>query len=398
MGLDATGLSIPTQTEIKEAIEADLFRDLDPELDVTPASPVGQLIQPVARQLRLAYEALLDLYSSEDPDAAEGTQLERIGAYTDSTRQAATKSRLAGARRATVVFSGAGTIPALNRFSDSAGVIWRAAETLTVASAGTYSIALEADQAGPIPANPNTITVIVDAAANLTSITNPEAAVLGSLQWSDAIFRVQRKFQLNEIGSGNVDGLRTALLDYTDDSGNKPITECIVYENVSDYTDSRGLAAHSVLCVVHDGGLADNNAIAQVIFDEAGTTTTSGAVTGSVLTSGGQTLNRKFSRAATVDLEVQAVLIADPSSFAGEDAAKTALAEYQALVSRIGGRVYFGAYVAELQNVQGVVGVQSVLIRKSTGAWPSVSTDLELGALERAELATTDISITVLAS
>src|SRR5580698_4934894 len=92
-GLSETGFKAKDFLTIKNDLEADLLREVDPGLQFGTGSVAGMLTSIVANQARQVWESLHGLYHSLQPTAATGKALDELGKLTGTYRLEATKSR-----------------------------------------------------------------------------------------------------------------------------------------------------------------------------------------------------------------------------------------------------------------------------------------------------------------
>lgn len=245
---------------------------VDPNIDLSPTEPVGQLVGVLAGSIAEVWEVLQTLYNSINPNAAEGVFLYGIGSITGTVPKAATFSKCIcnAVVQANAVIS-AGLI------ANVAGQPTNTWQLLGLCDAnynllgplvspvnGTVLSLWQATTTGPVAAAAGQLTVVPSLPAGLSSITNPNSALLGSNKETDAAFRLRRDNELAAAGSESLDAIRAAVLEV---SG---ITSCSVYENTSDVTDSSGRPPHSIEVVIWDvptPGPASNSSVAQAIWN-----------------------------------------------------------------------------------------------------------------------------------
>ena len=104
-GLSDLGFERKRLNDIKTDIEADLQESISPNIDLRPESVFGQLIGTFALPTAELWETSENVYLSQDPDFAEGVQLDAVSALTGTTRLPATNTTVQG-----VCFGVQGTI------------------------------------------------------------------------------------------------------------------------------------------------------------------------------------------------------------------------------------------------------------------------------------------------
>lgn len=253
------GYSLKTVNEWFDE-ERQLYVDIDPNWNLDPSTPDGLKIAHDSEVFGALDEVLQQAYNSKDPNKASGYDLDVISAITGTSRSTGTASTVAGALLTGV----AGTIvPAGTRFkSSTTGSVWTLDQTWTLDNNGTATVSLSASSIGPIEANSNTITQIVDTVGGLTGVNNPNPATPGTGVESNASLRVKRATAVGRPGNNQVDSMTGELFAV------QGVRRVRVYENdtnssaVSD-ENPFGLPAHSIAPVV-DGGT--DYEVAQAIY------------------------------------------------------------------------------------------------------------------------------------
>lgn len=270
------GLVIPTIQQLLDIVAAELRSNpaVGPTLDVSPESPIGQLIGVFVSHVREDWEGLQIAYNGNDPDAAESFLLDALCKITGTTRAAATSSSFAGQGRIRLALNANVTVNAGALVSQAANpaVVFVTTENIASTTAGIYAVAARCTQVGPIACPANTLTVINTPVVGWTAVTNPVDATLGTNTDSDAQLRVRRVNELEIASSGTVAAITAALLSYETDDLVHPITDAITYENTSDYLDAFGRPPHSIEALLYDGDTpsVDDDTIAQLIWDNRG--------------------------------------------------------------------------------------------------------------------------------
>src|SRR5690554_4177389 len=91
-GVTPQGFVRPSIQQILDQIETDQKAEIDPEFDVSPEGPQGQINGIYARQLGIIWEAVETLHNAFDPDRAEDFQLTALAKLTGTFRRPATYS------------------------------------------------------------------------------------------------------------------------------------------------------------------------------------------------------------------------------------------------------------------------------------------------------------------
>lgn len=318
-GIQPTGFVQKLVSDIILDITAQLQgpNGVDPNLDLSPSEPMGQVLQIVASEIAEVWEITSTLYNSLDPNDAEDFLLDAVSAISGTKREGATYSYCIctlNLNASTTI--NVGTIanvsgqPAnqwqlIGQTSDVGGDNLVVGPVVSSGS-GNYYGYFRATQTGPQVAVSGTLTVVASPPSGLNSITNAADAIQGSLAQTDAQLRTSRQEELAASGSGTLDSIRA---DISDVPG---VKTCFVYENTGSTTDGSGRPPHSVECVIFDGVTANHsldNLIAQALWNDkpAGTPYFSATGDSGIATdSQGVTHTVPFSRAVVQNIWIVA--------------------------------------------------------------------------------------------
>lgn len=262
-GATATGFNRPTLQEILARIESIQLSEIDPELDVSTESPLGQQNGIVARELSLIWEAIESAHNGYDPDAAEDFLLTALAKLTGTERRAASYSLVplsVTADVGTTLQSGVNFAEVLGKPSSR----WTPDEDFTAPSTGTHTgVLFRAEFTGPIEATAFTITVISTPVVGWNGVTNPDPASAGRPADDDATLRERREAQLANSGSSTLRAIRAAILEIDE------VDSVLPFENRTAAVDSNGLPPHSFEMVLWTGETPseDSTEVAQAIWD-----------------------------------------------------------------------------------------------------------------------------------
>ncbi|MFE8049327.1 baseplate J/gp47 family protein [Brenneria goodwinii] len=301
------------------------YLDIDDGWNINPESPDGLIIAAWCETLANLDEGVIDAYHSADPNSAIGQQLDRIAAFAGITRQDATFST------ATVVFTGTALveIPAgtmvRNRITST---LWATDTTVATDNSGNATVNVTCTTAGAQGANSDNLSIIATPVGGITSVTNPDAASLGTDEESDDAFRVRRNESVALPGNNQVDNIYAALVNL---DGVKQVK---IYENPDSEPDSNGVLAHS-MAIFLDGGtetdivaaLASNknpgcglNRYNSAIPNKTSVDTTTPVKK--------QPFNATFFRPEYVSIHVKVAIVSDSLSSADDDNIKSAIVDY----------------------------------------------------------------------
>lgn len=256
--LTSQGVIVPDTSTILTNLQQ-LFQSVfGSDIDTSPETPQGRLIELWQRNRTFTLEICAAVSNMLNLNKANGFFLDDLGALFLLSRKAATYTTT------TVIMSGvAGTvIPANTRLQTQAGDIFVNTESYVIGDGGSVQATYQAQQSGPVPATPNTMTIILDPVNGLETVNNPANATLGIEQESDNAFRNRIKASLNVNALTVISAIKSGLenLDGVDS------TYCYDnYDSSSVVIDGLTVPAHSVLAVV-DGG--DPAQIAQVLYSK----------------------------------------------------------------------------------------------------------------------------------
>lgn len=381
-GLEITGFVRKTVEEILAEIESEEKSLIDPNLNVQPETPIGQLNGIFASKLGELWELAEAVNSAQNPDDASGFALDGVSAITGTFRNPATK----GTVTLEVDLDAATTVPAgsIVQVAGDPDNRWVTTEDVTSTTAGPYSVEAEAETAGNIAANSGTITVIVTPVAGWNSVTNPSDADPGTEIDTDAQLRARREIELSRAGSATVNAIRADLLNVVG------VTSATVFDNPTDAFVGT-LPPHSVECVVL-GGTDDD--VAQGLFDTvAAGILTFGTTTVAVTDDQGFDHGISFSRPTTVDIYLEIdVDVDDDYPVDGDDLIAAAVAAFGDANYDTGDDVILSHLNVPIYSVAGVVDVTE--IRVGRAASPTSTVNEPIGSRELADLDTSRIVVT----
>lgn len=245
---DTSTVLSDTQDEFKE-----LFGD---ELDVTPETPQGRLIELIARCKIFVLQTAAASSNVFNLNKASGFGLDDLGSLFLLERHPATYTTTS-----VVVGGVAGTIvPAGTRIQSTDGNIFVNSEDYVIGS--PINAVFRAEKTGEVACPANTLTIILDAVNGMETVNNPASPILGTEQESDTDFRNRIRVSLNVNSISVISAIKANLEALSGVKGT------FLYDNYSDNSvavDSITVPAHSILAVV-DGG--DPARIAQVLYDK----------------------------------------------------------------------------------------------------------------------------------
>lgn len=252
----SSGLIVPDTSTILDQVTQDFKNALGQDLDTTPETPQGRLIQLMtdyrvnslainaanANQINLRY--------------ATGRFLDAIGSFYGTERIAATSTRVL----ATVTGEANTVIPQGSQAQTTAGDIFYAENNITIGQNGIASGYFLSLEKGQIPCELNTLNQIVNAVLGWETINNTSNAIIGTNIESDTDFRIRIQasrftgISLMQAVKAKLANIENVLSSWAYDN----------YEDAPITYDGVTIPAHSI-CVVVDGGT--DQEIAQAIYE-----------------------------------------------------------------------------------------------------------------------------------
>lgn len=261
---DQTGVVVPTTQEVRDDVAKSVqaafkINDSDPELNIDPSSPMGQVVDIITSEAQAKNAEVAFLANQFNPRTATGVWLDALaGLYglerkvSEPTVVTCTCTGLQG----TVIPYGAivqDTQGNQLRHSTAGGV--------TIPSSGVIATTFATVEHGAIEIGAGTVTKIVTVVAGWDTVTNASAGVTGRDVEPDGelLNRMKQSYAINANGTVANMQANLAALD--------GVLDCVVLENYTNQPQVQygiTLTAHSVaVCIV--GG--EDDAIAQTIFE-----------------------------------------------------------------------------------------------------------------------------------
>lgn len=387
-GLTASGLSIKTIEDIIAEIEAEQLATIDSDLDTSSTSVIGQLNQIYAARELALWELLLAVYQAAYPNTATGVALSQIAALTGTIRRAATK--------ATIYADLAGTtstlIPAGSRISvqDDPNSVFETLADFTLTAAPTDAVLFRAVDAGSdTTAVVGEVAVIEDPVSGWTTATFAAPYTAGADEEDDTTLRLRRTQELTKPGTGTVEAIKADLLAYKEE-----ILSVGVFENLTGITDANGLPPWSIEVLVEDDGtLTDQEILDQIWLSKPAGTQTYGNISGTVEDTAGNLHTLYYSNPDSVTVHIELDLEKDEDQYVGDDAVKTAIADWAQANLSIGDNVNAAAIVDVVMEQAGVKNVDLTSV-KCENTDPPTTTNHVIAPREKAAISTTNIDIT----
>lgn len=285
--------------------------------------------------------------------------------------------------------------------------------TITETTPGVFqaTVAMTAESTGPTVANAETLTEIETPVSGLDSTFNVADAVVGRDLESDADARARRSSRIATSLAGPLEAIRNKILTLNDDETKTVLEDVLLFENITEVTDARGIPAKSFESFIFQaGGASDRDQeIAQAIFDSkpAGIRPF-GDVSKSVVDTQGFSHTIQFSRPTEVDiwLELDITLVdalGAPAilSAAEEAQMKTDLVTFGNNLGTGQDVIVFPTLVAQVPSQVGINFIRDVVVRIGTAASPTLDdniiiddgtvADVELSRWDSARILITEV-------
>lgn len=260
--LTALGLTLNTQEELV-TLYATAFRSIyGSDINLESDTPDGQWMMILIEAVLDLQDLLRQIYNSFDPDLAFGNVLDQRVAINGIQRQGGTHT----VTRVTVTTSQSVNLYGVDqnvndpyRVSDNEGNEFVLQVTVSLPSAGDFSLQFQAVNPGAILTVPNTITTPVTIVLGVVSVNNPTSyTTVGINEETDADLKIRRQRSVALSSQGYLQGLLAALLNIPG------MISAFVYENNSGTIDGDGIPGHSIWVIV--SGSAPSQDIANAIY------------------------------------------------------------------------------------------------------------------------------------
>lgn len=295
--LNYNGLSTKSFSTLLEEMQQslqDIYSPNGEEIDFSSSSPDGQFSNLLATIGSVHRELLTSIYNATDPSKCDGSQQDSKYQLNYLTRKGGTYTtqNIAVTANKTVTLQGLDgsyndNVSTAFTVSDDVGNLWYLTDTTTI-YAGVSELPFRAQNLGAVVPTIGTITNIVTVTNGITAVNNTVGyTTLGVEQESNLDFRIRRDRSTANQSGNNADTIEGQILALDG------VSDCNVWVNDTNSTDSTGTAAHT-LWIIADGGA--NTDIADIIYSNKGGCGTRGSVTIPISTISAQTLNINFDR------------------------------------------------------------------------------------------------------
>lgn len=392
--ITSTGIIVPDTSKVKEEVENEYKAALGQDLNTTPSTPQGRLIETetIARKRVIENSALLA--NMFNPQQAFGIFLDAIASLFGIQRRGSTRTKVT----CSLVGDPNTVIPANAQAKDTAGNIYYAENSITLDNTGHNNGIFLAMEKGEIECPANTLTEIVTAVLGWESINNGSAGVVGLKEESDNVLR--ERMGIDQFtGASLLKAIHSAIMRVDD------VEDCLVIDNPTNASDTSTITgvtipAHSLFICVEGGA---NEAIAQAIFDNKSggcgyTTGTGHTQTVSIQDEiSGQNYSVSFDRPIYQAIDVEITLGTGQATDEVKAQVKKAITDYVAgKVTGVDG-LTIGKNVSPFEIASAITQelpelfISNVEIAKH-GQTPA-ATEITIQANEKATISETDITV-----
>jgi uncharacterized phage protein gp47/JayE len=249
-----TGPLVPSYADILAFYQNTYQSIFGSDVSLDPSTQDGQWIAAQAQAYYDVVQFALAVYNSFPPGTAQGAALSSMVKINGLQRKVATNSQ------AVVTIVGqVGTIITNGLVGDNLnlGTRWALPASVTIPSGGSITVTATCTEVGDTGAAAGSLTTILTPTLGWQSVTNAAIAVLGQPVEDDATLRQRQAASTSINAEAVIDGIFAAIDNLAG------VERLAIYENSSNFTDSNGVVAHTIACVVEGGQQADiANAIA----------------------------------------------------------------------------------------------------------------------------------------
>jgi hypothetical protein len=250
-GITTNGFVRKDRDTIKSELITYARSQLGNDIDFSPYSYEGQLLEITVNNMDQVWQDLETQYYSVYVQSASGVQLDRIGAYSGLTRRAAVKASVP------LLFEGTNTtvIPVGFAVQTANGIVFNTTEEVTI-TLGEATANAEANLAGVGGiVSENSIVEIVNPLAGVDTVNNPLPSFGGLPIESDLDFRA-RILSLGISGKSSVNAIKKEI-DLISGVSNSRLSE-----NFNDF-NFNSMPGHSIEAIVSGG---DKTLIGQKLY------------------------------------------------------------------------------------------------------------------------------------
>lgn len=389
MTLTSAGLTTPRLADLRTSLRASLRTSLGDGVQLGQTRVLGRIVDAIAPILADIAGLTQALYDAFDPDAAEGEHLDNLCVIVGVTRIAAdysTGTITVAGTNGTLIPSGS-----IVRIPNGARFVTTANATI---AGGDATIAIRAEDTGPVEADEDAISSIVTSVSGWTSITasteiSTAEGNLGRNVETDEELRVRREQSLSIIGGGTDAAIRARLLEVAG------VDAAVVISNRTMTTDSNGIPPKAFEAVVWPAPADDDPVWLAIWLAQPAGIRAHGDEAGTAIDSQGNSQPVAYSVASEQVVHIDVLITADTNEWPadGEDQARAAVLSAFASMS-IGDDVRLFKITSA---VSGIAGIITITPRAKIGSAPGIGDTLNITITitQIATFAEGDIDITV---
>ncbi len=246
LGLSATvtaqGISAPDYQTILTTLTGYFQQIYGTDAYLDPDSKDGQMVALYALGIHDANNTAIAVYNGQSPATGIGNGLSSNvkinGIYRDPANNSTVDLLITGTIGLEIINGSA---------RDANSIIWTLPASVVIGTDGTVLVTATCATAGAVAALAGTVTSINTPTRGWVSVTNPNAATVGTAAETDAALRIRQAQSVALASVTPFDALDGAIANI---SG---VTRHKLYENDTGAVDANGLPPHSITAVI-DGG------------------------------------------------------------------------------------------------------------------------------------------------
>lgn len=245
--INENGISIETLEELYIYLQTNYKTIYGQDINLDSDTTDGQFMAFLSKLVRDMQENAVSTYNAFDPDLAENTQLIRLLKFCGIVKRPATKSSV----DIEITVDRSVNLPTKYTVSDTLNQNWIITSPITLPT-GTHTLSFLAENWGSVEALPNTIINQNTIVLGVTSVTNPNEALVGRDDETDTQLRQRRKQSVSLPSENRVDGLQAKLLNV---SG---VIDAVVLENKTlNYDSTLDLNGKTIWAIIEGGSVED---------------------------------------------------------------------------------------------------------------------------------------------
>lgn len=246
LGLSATvtaqGISAPDYQTILTTLTGYFQQIYGTDAYLDPDSKDGQMVALYALGIHDANNTAIAVYNGQSPATGIGNGLSSNvkinGIYRDPANNSTVDLLITGTIGLEIINGSA---------RDANSIIWTLPASVVIGTDGTVLVTATCATAGAVAALAGTVTGINTPTRGWISVTNPNAATVGSAAETDAALRIRQAQSVALSSVTPFDALDGAIANIPG------VTRHKLYENDTGAVDANGLPPHSITAVI-DGG------------------------------------------------------------------------------------------------------------------------------------------------